>query len=87
LVVEAETPPQGGFITAAKWDFDGTGSWAFAVDGIDGRSTSINARAEHSYDAPGTYFATVRVHAHRAGDTDAATERLDNIANVRIVVT
>jgi hypothetical protein len=57
------------------------------VGGIDGRSTSVNARVEHTYDAPGTYFATVRVHAHRAGDTDATTERLDNIANVRIVVT
>jgi hypothetical protein len=41
----------------------------------------------HTYDAPGTYFATARVCSNREGDVNGEFRRLPNLSSVRIVVT
>lgn len=83
---DAETPPGTGTIIAAAWDFDGTGSFPFAHDEIDGSAAKVSLQTSHRYDRPGTYFATVRVTSHREGDVEAHLRRCDNLARVRVVV-
>ena len=39
----------------------------------------------HTYDKPGTYFATARVRLNRQGDP-AARRQIENLASARIVV-
>ena len=41
----------------------------------------------HSFSAPGTHFATVRVVSRRDGDATTAYARIQNLARARIVVT
>ena len=80
-------PPGAGTIVGVEWDFDGSGTFPFATT----RSTAPRRRVEltttHTYDRPGTYFATARVHSHRDGDVDATSRRIPNVAQARIVVT
>ena len=82
----AETPAGSGRLIAAEWDFDGTGTWPHRHPEVDGRAGRAAFSVEHAYDAPGTYFATLRVTAHRDGDPSAAYARLTNLARLRVVV-
>ena len=86
LTVHAETPPGAGTIIAAAWDFDGSGAYAFDHDGIDGTATEVTLTTTHTWDRPGTYYATCLVHSHVNGDTHATSRRLPNLASARIVV-
>ncbi len=56
-------------------------------DDVDGTDSAVKWVRTHTYDAPGTYFATARVCSHREGDVNAEFRRLPNVASVRIVVT
>lgn len=85
LNVEAEVPPNAGTIVSVEWDLDGWGSFPFRHD-VDGSATSVNLSTTHSYDRPGTYFATARVLSHREGKVDAEFRLIPNLASVRIVV-
>jgi hypothetical protein len=85
LEVTAEVPPNAGTIVSAAWDFDGWGSFPFRHD-VDGSQTSVQLSTTHSYDSPGTYFATALVHSNREGKVDAEFRRLPNLASARIVV-
>jgi len=85
LEVAAEVPPNGGTIVSVTWDFDGWGSFPFRHD-VDGSDTSVQLSTAHSYDTPGTYFATALVHSNREGKVDAEFRRLPNLASARIVV-
>ena len=40
----------------------------------------------HSFGAPGTYFPTVRVAAHRDGDTSTPFALIQNLARARAVI-
>jgi len=86
LDVIAEVPPNAGTIISAEWDFDGWGSFPFHHE-LDGSDTSVRLSTTHSYDAPGTYFATARVCSNREGKVDSQFRRLPNLASARIVVT
>jgi hypothetical protein len=86
LEVVAEAPPAGGTIIDIAWDFDGAGGFAEKVDGIDGSKPKVAATTTHTYDAPGTYYVTALVHAHRDGDVAATSRRLPNLAQARVVV-
>lgn len=86
LRVEAEVPPDAGFVIAAEWDFDGAGTWPFKHAGIDGKAHSIGLTVTHRFDKPGTYFPSVRITAHREGDVDAVHRLQINLARVRVVV-
>ena len=83
----AHTPPAGGTIVALEWDFDGTGAFPLREDGIDGTRTDVRVTQRTSFDAPGVYFPSVRVTAHRDGDVSSPQRRLVNLARVRVVVT
>jgi len=85
LEVAADVPPNGGTIVSVAWDFDGWGSFPFRHD-VDGSDTSVRLSTTHTYDAPGTYFATALVHSNREGKVDAEFRRLPNLASARIVV-
>lgn len=84
--VLAQTPPDTGGIIAVSWDWYGTGEFAFGHDDVDGKDSSLRRTVRHRYSEPGTYFATVRVTAHRDGDPNARFRRCDNLARVRVVV-
>jgi hypothetical protein len=86
LAFAAAVPTGHGTIVAAEWDLDGTGTFPARVDGIDGTQRVHSAGQKHAYSDPGTHFATVRVWSHRDGDVTATTERIPNLARVRVVV-
>jgi hypothetical protein len=84
--VVAEVPPGAGTIVDVEWDFDGSGTYPYRHDGIDGTQTRLTLNVSHTYERPGTYFATARVNAHRQGDTHAELRRIETIGQARIVV-
>jgi hypothetical protein len=86
LEVHAETPPGAGTIIAARWDFDGSGTYPFVHQGIDGTAGDVTLTTVHTWERPGTYFATCLVESHVDGDVHAASRRLPNLASARIVV-
>ena len=55
-------------------------------EALDGTDTAVKAAQTHTYDTPGTYFATARVFANREGDPNAEYRRLQNLASARVVV-
>jgi hypothetical protein len=85
LAVSAEMPPGAGMFTSVEWDFDGTGGYPVREQ-LDGTSTTLSTSTTHTYDQPGTYFATARVFAHRDGDTASPYRQVANLAQARIVV-
>jgi PKD domain len=85
LEVRAEAPPAGGSIVSVEWDFEGHGAFPFRHE-VTGTDTSVLLSTTHTYQDPGTYFATARVCAHRDGKVDAEIRRLPNVASARVVV-
>src|SRR6202042_1345280 len=71
LSVHAEVPPGAGTIVAVDWDFDGTGTYGFHHEAIDGTAEKIDLSTTHQFDRPGVYFVTALVHSHRDGDVAA----------------
>jgi hypothetical protein len=86
LQLHAEVPPRAGTIISIDWDFDGSGTYPFSHPDIDGTANEVKLSITHSYDRPGTYFATALVHSHRDGDVTATSRRIPNVASARIVV-
>ena len=82
----AEVPPGTGALIRAEWDFDGAGGWPAVDDFVDGSQANVTLTADHTFDAPGVYFPSVRVTAHRDGDPHATLFRVVNLARVRVVV-
>jgi hypothetical protein len=87
LEIHAEVPPGAGTIVAAEWDFDGSGTYPFKHEGIDGTAAEVKMETTHAYDRPGTYFVTALVHSHRDGDSSAGSCRIPNLAQARVIVT
>jgi PKD domain len=85
LDVTAEVPPEGGKIVSVEWDFDGSGTFPFRHE-VNGTDTAVGFSTTHTYEQPGTYFATARVRSHRDGDVTATTRLLENLASARVVV-
>ncbi|MDH4041392.1 MAG: PKD domain-containing protein [Gammaproteobacteria bacterium] len=83
--VFAATPPGAGKIVRVEWDFESTGAFPDASE-FNGPSEDVELCRTHTYSAPGTYFAVVRVTAHREGDPDAVYRQIQNLARVRVVV-
>ena len=85
LQVHAEVPAGTGNVRV-KWDFDGSGTFPFAHS-LDGTSDEVELSTTHSFDRPGSYFATAMVESHRDGDVNATCRRVPNPASTRVVVT
>lgn len=83
--VHAEVPIGTGTIVGVKWDFDGSGDYAHSSP-VDGTSASVRCSITHTFDRPGTYFATALVESHRDGDVAAVHRRVPNLGAARIVV-
>ncbi len=69
-----------------QWDFDGSGTFGYAHNDVDGSAREVKLSTTQSYDAPGTYFVTALVHSHRDGDASATSRRIPNLGQVRVVV-
>jgi hypothetical protein len=80
----ARVPEGTGAIVSVEWDFDGDGS--FPVADPVAVAQRVDVPRQFSFTAPGTYFPTVRVAAHRYGDTTSPYARVQNLARVRVVV-
>jgi hypothetical protein len=83
LTATIEAPPGSGKVVSAEWDFEGTGTFT-AVEVAPGERVTLSA--SHAYPRPGTYFAVLRVGAHREGDAATPYGRVLNLARARIVV-
>jgi hypothetical protein len=81
----AEVPPSAGTIIGVEWDLSGTGQFV-AESGIDGTQGTLRLSKRYRYDAPGIYFATARVTAHRRGEVAATSCRVVNVASARVIV-
>jgi hypothetical protein len=80
----AQVPEGAGVIVTVEWDFDGAGSFPIAES--IAAAERVDAQREFSFAAPGVYFPTVRVAAHRNGDRTSPYARVQNLARVRVVV-
>jgi hypothetical protein len=78
-------PPGAGKVVSAEWDFAGAGDFPVA-EKLASAQESVALTASHSYAAPGTYFAALRVASQRDGDMHTPYARVQNIALVRVVV-
>jgi hypothetical protein len=78
-------PPGAGKVVSAEWDFAGAGDFPVA-EKLASAQESVALTASHSYAAPGTYFAALRVASQRDGDMHKPYARIQNIALVRVVV-
>jgi hypothetical protein len=83
-----EVPPGMGTIIAAEWDFEGGGDFpvpeSFTNEDLSYESMRISR--EYAFGAPGTYFPSLRVTAHRLGQADNPHGRIMNLGRVRVVV-
>jgi hypothetical protein len=84
LHVAAQVPDGTGSIVSVEWDLDGSGLFSVAENLDPAGKISLDRR--HAFDAPGTYFPTVRVAGHRDGDATSPFARLQNLARSRVVV-
>ncbi|GAA2971467.1 hypothetical protein JOD63_003445 [Microbacterium terrae] len=83
LVAAAETPGLGAFVRF-EWDLDGDQVFDVVSDVLPD-ATATQTRSV-SFDAPGTYFVTVRGFAKRDPQDPRPFARLYNLARARIVV-
>ncbi len=80
-----DVPPNTGTIVQVEWDFLGTGDF-IPAELSEIKPGDITVKANHRYTRPGTYFPVLRVAQHRAGDTEDAHARVQNLGRARVVV-
>jgi hypothetical protein len=80
----AQVPEGAGVVVTVEWDFDGAGCFPIAESITV--AEKVDVQRQYSFAAPGIYFPTVRVAAHRSGDRTSPYGRLQNLARVRVVV-
>jgi hypothetical protein len=83
--LDAEVPPGAGFVILVEWDFDGSGSYPVRHR-FEDRQARVEMSTTHTYDKAGVYFVTARVTAHRQGDPDTTSCRVENVAAARVIV-
>ena len=69
-----------------QWDFDGTGTFPFRHEAVDGTKTEVTLTTTHTYEGPGPTSPPPWSRSHRDGDVDAKVRRLQNLASARVVV-
>jgi hypothetical protein len=83
---QIEVPPGSGRVVAAKWDFEGVGTYPDAAELDDPDSDTVQVAATHAFIKPGTYFPTLRVASQRESDPSTPFARSLNMGRVRVVV-
>jgi hypothetical protein len=86
FVGEAIVPPGTGTVVAAEWDYEGDGDFPETDPAIDGSLSRAVVHGRHVFTAPGTYFPSLRITAHRNSDPDTPYARVQNLGRVRVVV-
>lgn len=84
LTATIDMPAQAGSIVSAEWDLDGSGSYSVKTD--ETHPPVSNVKLLHSFNAPGTYFVTLRAAAQRNGDRQTPFARVQNLGRARVVV-
>ncbi|MCW1429050.1 PKD domain-containing protein [Novosphingobium sp. JCM 18896] len=84
LTATITVPPGAGKVVSVEWDLDGSGD--FTPASVSTLAETMTLSTRHAYAVPGTYFAVVRVGAHRQGDPATPYARVLNLARARIVV-
>ena len=83
---EIETPPGGGKIVAAQWDFETEGAFPEVATIKSSTRSRVVVTAKHAFSKPGTYFVVLRATSQRDGDVNTPFARIQNLARVRVVV-
>jgi hypothetical protein len=78
-------PTGAGTIVEAEMDFEGIDTWPFQAKGADGSTDTLDVKAVHTFNTPGTYFPVLRIGSHADGATRSG-EAIRNLARVRVVV-
>ena len=81
----ARTPLGHGKIVSMAFSFEGEQTFCPEEICLSEDGTCGEAWAEHRYQKPGTYFATVRAASHLTGDGEDLLMQPTNIARMRIV--
>ncbi|MDG2029126.1 MAG: hypothetical protein P8J50_18675 [Acidimicrobiales bacterium] len=81
----ASVPRGAGVLVQAEWDYDGSGAFA-DVEEVDGSSDSVTMRRARRFDAPGTYFVTLRVASQREEAVATPFGKARNLDGVRVIV-
>lgn len=79
-------PPGTGKVVSAAWDFDDSGKFAEKAKLSAKPKAQVKLSTTHRFDAPGTYFVTIKVESQRDGDASSPYARIPNLARVRVVV-
>ena len=80
-----EVPEGTGEVVDVEWDFGGVGE--FVPGELEEVAPGVaEARVEHAFDEPGTYFTGLRATSHRTGDRETEFARVQNLGRVRVVV-
>jgi hypothetical protein len=83
---EIETPPGGGQIVAAQWDFETEGAFPQAVTIKSSTRSRVAVTAKHAFSKAGTYFVVLRATSQRDGNVNTPFARIQNLTRVRVVV-
>jgi hypothetical protein len=78
-------PPGAGWVVAAEWDVEGTGTFS-TTSPVPRGKPSVTVRLTHRFDKPGTYFVALRGASQRQGDAATPFARIENLGRVRVVV-
>lgn len=88
LSAHMEIPEGMGRLVAVEWDFDeGPNPYAERQVTQGTPDSPIRLQNTHAFQAPGTYFVTLRVVTERNGNTETAFARIQNLDRARVVVT
>ena len=85
LVGKVATPPGGGSLVRAEWNFTGSRHFEAAANAPAGKQATV--RTAHRFARPGVYFVTLRATSQREQYVGTPYGRLVNLARVRVVVT
>lgn len=86
LIATIDLPPHSGSLISAEWDLDGSGGYSTRAALTKDSSVTSSAKLVHSFDAPGTYFVTLRAASQRQGDGKTPFARVQNLGRARVVV-
>ena len=86
LEAHVEVPVGAGGIVGVEWDFEGTGDFPVAEEGLDPALATYTSVVTHTFDQLGTYFPAVRVTNQRSVDAGTPHCRIFNLGRVRVVV-